>query len=242
MLRQFLTGQEGSQILQRRRNQCAVFQTLGAGLGLPYLLCICEDLAENRSVGGKRSIYSFFHFCAFHKLDVAVWNCFFSNCRFYDAKFFNKCCALFNISVDKFCGCLEFVKECADRILRITIDTDREGGIGIDDCERVNRAVDPILDETDPIDTSYYLQVSSPGIERDITLPWHVTACAGERVEVKLFAPVEGSRKYDGILLGFEGGETDPARKILVDIGEKTLAFEYESVSKIKTLFDFDSI
>ena len=96
--------------------------------------------------------------------------------------------------------------------------------------------------QTDPIDTSYYLQVSSPGIERDITLPWHVTACAGERVEVKLFAPVEGSRKYDGILLGFEGGETDPARKILVDIGEKTLAFEYESVSKIKTLFDFDSI
>lgn len=144
------------------------------------------------------------------------------------------------------CGCeiwdLEFVKEGADRILRITIDTDREGGIGIEDCERVNRAVDPILDETDPIDTSYYLQVSSPGIERDITLPWHIAACEGERVEVRLFAPIDGSRKYDGILLGFEGGEIDPARPVLIDIGEKTIALEYDAISKMKTLFDFDSI
>ena len=144
------------------------------------------------------------------------------------------------------CGCeiwdLEFVKEGADRILRITIDTDREGGIGIEDCERVNRAVDPILDETDPIDTSYYLQVSSPGIERDITLPWHVTACEGEEVEVRLFAPLEGSRKYDGILIGFEGGETDPARPVLINIGEKTVAIPYDAISKMKTLFDFDSM
>ena len=137
---------------------------------------------------------------------------------------------------------VEFVKEGADRILRITIDTDREGGIGIEDCERVNRAVDPILDETDPIDTSYYLQVSSPGIERDITLPWHIAACEGERVEVRLFAPVDGSRKYDGILLGFEGGEIDPSRPVLIDIGEKTIALEYDAISKMKTLFDFDSI
>lgn len=144
------------------------------------------------------------------------------------------------------CGCeiwdLEFVKEGADRILRITIDTDREGGIGIEDCERVNRAVDPILDEADPIDTSYYLQVSSPGIERDITLPWHVSACVGERVEVRLFAPVDGCRKFEGVLLGFDGGETDPSHPVLVDIGEKVLSFEYEAISKMKTLFDFDSI
>ncbi len=143
------------------------------------------------------------------------------------------------------CGCeiwdLEFVKEGADRILRITIDTDREGGIDINDCEKVNRAVDPILDETDPIDSSYYLQVSSPGIERDITLPWHVAACEGERVEVKLFAPFEGSRKYDGVLLGFEGGEIDITKPVLVDIGEKTVALPYDAISKIKTIFDFDN-
>jgi ribosome maturation factor RimP len=84
--------------------------------------------------------------------------------------------------------------------------------------------------------------VSSPGIERDITLPWHIDACEGERVEVKLFAPLEGSRKYDGVLLGFEGGECDPAKPVLLDIGEKTLAIPYDAISKMKTLFDFDSI
>jgi ribosome maturation factor RimP len=84
--------------------------------------------------------------------------------------------------------------------------------------------------------------VSSPGIERDITLPWHVTACEGEEVEVRLFAPLEGSRKYDGILLGFEGGETDPARPVLINIGEKTVAIPYDAISKMKTLFDFDSL
>ena len=67
---------------------------------------------------------------------------------------------------------LDFVKEGAKRILRITIDA--EGGVGIDDCERVHRAVDPVLDDADPIDEAYYLEVSSPGIEREITLPRHV--------------------------------------------------------------------
>ena len=137
---------------------------------------------------------------------------------------------------------VEFVKEGADRILRITIDTDREGGISIVDCENVNRAVDPILDEEDPIDSSYFLQVSSPGIEREITLPWHITACAGERVEVKLFAPVDGTRKLDGILVGFEGDETDPNRPVLVDIGERVVSLPYDSISKMRTVFDFDSL
>ena len=137
---------------------------------------------------------------------------------------------------------VEYVKEGARRILRLTIDTEAEEGITIDDCEKMHRAIDPVLDEADPIDTSYYLQVSSPGIERDITLPRHIVACEGERVEVKLFAPLEGSRKYDGVLLGFEGGECDPAKPVLLDIGEKTLAIPYDAISKIKTLFDFDSI
>ncbi len=144
------------------------------------------------------------------------------------------------------CGCeiwdVEFVKRGADRVLVITIDTDREEGIGITDCERVTRAIDPILDEADPIDSSYNLEVSSPGIERDITLPWHVLVCEGERVEVKLFAPLEGSRKYDGVLLGFEGGEEDITKPILIDIGEKTIAIPFEAISKMQTIFDFNSI
>ena len=58
---------------------------------------------------------------------------------------------------------IDFVKEGTRRILRITIDA--EGGVGIDDCERVHHAVDPVLDDADPIDGAYYLEVSSPGIE-----------------------------------------------------------------------------
>ncbi len=143
------------------------------------------------------------------------------------------------------CGCdiwdIEFVKRGADRVLAITIDTDREEGIGINDCTNVTRAIDPILDEADPIDTSYNLEVSSPGIERDITLPRHVTACIGETVQAKLFAPLEGTRKIDGVLLGFEGGAEDVTKPILIDIGERTVALPFEAISKMQTVFDFEN-
>ena len=135
---------------------------------------------------------------------------------------------------------VEFVKEGADRYLRITIDN--EEGINIEDCEKFHRGIDPLLDEADPIPDAYILEVSSPGIERDITLPWHITACEGEEVEVRLFAPLEGSRKYNGTLLGFEGGETDPARPVLIKVGENTISIPYDAISKMKTLFDFDSM
>lgn len=142
---------------------------------------------------------------------------------------------------------VDYVKEGADRILRITIDTDREGGIGIDDCERVHRAVDPILDEADPIDCSYYLQISSPGVERDITLPRHVTACVGEKVEARLFAPVDNRKTVIGILEGFlpdsdgnscREGKSAPA-PIVIDTGDGKITLPYDSISRMKVLFDF---
>ncbi|MCQ2353973.1 MAG: ribosome maturation factor RimP [Clostridia bacterium] len=140
---------------------------------------------------------------------------------------------------------IDYVREGADRILRVTIDTDREGGVGIDDCERVHHTIDPLLDEADPIDCSYYLQISSPGIERDITLPAHVDACVGEKVEARLFAPVGGRKVITGTLLGFDGegdGEksADP-RPVLIDAGGERIVLPYESISKMKILFDFGS-
>lgn len=142
---------------------------------------------------------------------------------------------------------VDYVKEGADRILRITIDTDREGGIGIDDCERVHRAVDPLLDEADPIDCSYYLQISSPGVERDITLPRHVVACTGKRVEARLFAAIDGKKSVVGILDGFlsaespDGGSadrSDPA-PVVIDTGDGKITLPYDSISKMKVLYDF---
>ena len=131
---------------------------------------------------------------------------------------------------------IEFVKEGADRILRITIDTDSEGGIDINHCVDVHHAVDPLLDEADPIDTSYNLQISSPGIERSITMPWHIEACTGEKVEIRLFAPVDGKKVYTGTLCGMD--ENDKVR--IID-GEREFCFDFGAIAKMKLLYEFET-
>ncbi len=127
---------------------------------------------------------------------------------------------------------VEYVKEGADHILRVTIDNDE--GITIDDCERMTRAIDPVLDEYDPIEDSYLLEVSSPGIERELTRDDHFALCAGEKVEVRLFAPVNGSRVWVGIL-----GDVDAEGNIPVTVGETVRIFPRAAVSKVRTVFDF---
>ena len=130
---------------------------------------------------------------------------------------------------------VEYVKEGADFILRVTIDRfEGDEGITIDDCEAMSRAIDPILDEHDPIPDQYLLEVSSPGIERDLTRDDHFDLCVGEKVEVRLFAPVDGSRVWVGIL-----GERDAEGGIPVETAGVTRLFPRESVSKVRTVFDF---
>ena len=129
---------------------------------------------------------------------------------------------------------VEYVKEGASYYLRVTIDD--EEGINIDDCEKVHRAIDPILDEADPIDQAYILEVSSPGIERELRTDAHLMACEGWQVEVRLYAPLDGSKVYRGVLQ-----EYIPQEGILFltmpDGSEKK--FPRESVSKISTVYDF---
>ena len=98
---------------------------------------------------------------------------------------------------------LEFVKEGADWFLRFYID--KEGGVTIDDCEAFSRLIDKRLDEADPIEQSYCLEVSSPGIERRLRADWHFSAMAGRRVKVRLIRPLDGRRDFEGILLGVDG-------------------------------------
>jgi len=98
---------------------------------------------------------------------------------------------------------ITYSKVGADYHLEITID--KEGGIDINDCERVHRAIDPILDEVDPIEGFYYLDVSSPGLERELRTDAHVAASVGATVEAKLFAPKDGVKSIRGKLLSFEG-------------------------------------
>ena len=127
---------------------------------------------------------------------------------------------------------VEYVREGADYYLRITIDN--EEGITIDDCEAFSRAIDPMLDEADPIADAYHLEISSPGVERDIKTPAHIEFCTGEMVEARLFAPLEGSRVHRGILQGM-----DEEGRVLLAIGENTLAIPRASISRMTTVFEF---
>ncbi len=129
---------------------------------------------------------------------------------------------------------VEFVKEGADKYLRITLDN--EEGININDCERFHRAIDPVLDEADPISESYVLEVSSPGIERELKYPEHIDACEGWDVEVKLYAPKNGTKQFRGVLLGY-----DEDGCIAIEAGEDKIAFKPEEVAKISTYFDFSN-
>ncbi len=96
---------------------------------------------------------------------------------------------------------VRFVKEGADWFLRIFID--KPQGIGLEDCETISRALSPLLDEEDPIEQSYCLEVCSPGINRELTRPEHFEQFAGSPVRVKLIRPLpDGRRDLAGELLG----------------------------------------
>ncbi len=114
---------------------------------------------------------------------------------------------------------VRFVKEGALRYLRIFIDKDE--GVSIDDCERVTRAIDAPLDELDPIEDAYTLEVSSPGIERELTEDWHFEMFLGAPVMVKLIRPDEsGVRELKGTLVA---NEKDSIELILEDGSEKVI-------------------
>ena len=98
---------------------------------------------------------------------------------------------------------IRFVKEGADWFLRIIIDKD--GGVGITDCENMSRAIDKPLDEADPIEQSYCLEVSSPGLERELTRESHFEVCKGEKIKVKMIRAIDGVREFSGILESSEG-------------------------------------
>ena len=127
---------------------------------------------------------------------------------------------------------VEFVKEGTRKILRITIDS--ENGIDINECEQLHRAIDPLLDEADPIEEAYYLEVSSPGIERELRTQMHIDACEGWDVEVKLYAPINGVKTFRGVLL-----ESGSEQQVRIDVKGEVLEFERSAVAKINTYFEF---
>ncbi len=93
---------------------------------------------------------------------------------------------------------VRFLKEGASWYLRVFID--KPEGISIDDCTNVSHAIDPIIDEADPIDVSYYLEVCSPGIERELTRSRHYEESLGKQVRLKLYRAYDGKKEIIGTL------------------------------------------
>ena len=99
---------------------------------------------------------------------------------------------------------VEFVKEAGTQYLRVYID--KPEGICVDDCEAVSRALDPILDEADPIPCSYVFEVASAGIDRELKRPSDFEKFMGSQVEIKLYQALNGRKVYVGELAGYDQG------------------------------------
>ncbi len=126
---------------------------------------------------------------------------------------------------------VEYVKEGSDYYLRTFID--KPGGVFIQDCENVSRALSDALDEHDFIPDAYILEVSSPGLGRTLKKDKHLQASLGEEVELKLFKPMDGSKEYAGILKEFD------ADSITIEIEETCKRFERKDIALVRLAFDF---
>ncbi|MDO4748178.1 MAG: ribosome maturation factor RimP [Eubacteriales bacterium] len=101
---------------------------------------------------------------------------------------------------------VRYEKEGSQWFLRVFID--KEDGVDINDCENVSRAIDKPLDELDPITDNYILEVSSPGIERELVLDTHFEQFIGADIMVKMIRPIEGiGKEFKGVLKAYDKGE-----------------------------------
>lgn len=118
---------------------------------------------------------------------------------------------------------VRFEKEGANWYLRIFID--KEDGISINDCVDMSHAIDKPLDEADPIEQSYCLEVCSPGLERDLKRDSHFEKCIGEKIMVKLIRPVDGQREFKGKLESYDNGNFE----LLLEEGTKLMINKKET-------------
>ena len=126
---------------------------------------------------------------------------------------------------------VEYVREGSEYFLRLYLD--KEGGVDINDCEAISRAVDPVLDEKDPIQGSYHFEVCSAGLERALKRPGDFVQFMDSPITVKLYRPRGGLKELPGILRGYEDG------KITVEAGKQTITFEKSEVALVRLRVDF---
>ena len=121
---------------------------------------------------------------------------------------------------------VEYVREAGTWFLRVYID--RAEGISITHCEAVARPLSEILDESDPIEASYTLEISSAGADRALKRPEHFTQFIGSEVEVRLYRPYEGSKEWIGFLSVYDDGN------ITITVDETTMQFEKKEVAMVR--------
>ena len=127
---------------------------------------------------------------------------------------------------------VEYVKEAGTNYLRVYID--KEGGITIDDCEIISRALSDLLDEKDYINEAYILEVSSPGLGRPLKKDKDFARSIGEEVDVKLFKPIEKQKEFSGILESYNDTE------VIIRLDEDTVMnFNRKDIALIRLAFDF---
>jgi len=126
---------------------------------------------------------------------------------------------------------VEFLKEGTNWYLRIYID--KPGGITIDDCQIVSEEISDILDEKDPIEQSYFLEVSSPGLDRPLKKDSDFEKFKGELVEVKVYKPIDGRKIFEGELVGLIDG------KIVIKIDDRNVEFERAQVALVRRVIKF---
>jgi ribosome maturation factor RimP len=127
---------------------------------------------------------------------------------------------------------VEFIKEGKDWFLRVYIDKQEnqdEEYVSTDDCEKVSRFLSVKLDEIDPIDQNYYLEVSSPGMDRTLIEEKHYKRFSGKLVEISLYKAIDGAKKYEGILVGLIDGDI-----VIKDENDNERRFPQEQVSKTR--------
>ena len=126
---------------------------------------------------------------------------------------------------------VEYVREGSEYFLRLYLD--KEGGVDINDCEAISRAVDPILDEKDPIQGSYHFEVCSAGLERTLKRPSDFQRFMGSAVTGKLYRPRTGLKEIPCVLRGYDDG------KVTVEAGKETITFEKSEVALVRLRVEF---
>ena len=127
---------------------------------------------------------------------------------------------------------VEYTKEGKNYFLRIFIDNEK--GIDLNDCEKVNDGIMELLDKADYIKEQYFLEVSSPGIERTLRKDKHLEDNIGKEVEISLFKPIDKTKQLEGILKDFNKNE------VILDIQNTDVNVERKNISLIKTKYNWN--